>query len=181
MPNRSHCTRVSYKRCRHGDPIRWLGMAPHAGVLLIAATLILATYGARTHALVVDLPLPYPAGYIDPLSPAYDRITIDPGGQVRFNGTPVQDRDLHDMLMARPSGPAQVSLLFEPDGMVPYPRTLEILGLLQATGSLKDCFLFGNISQFGQYDRPETFAELAPAQPRRCFVPPPVPDMPTYR
>ena len=161
--------------------MRWSGLAPLAGVFLIAATLVLSAYGTPTHALIVELPTPYPDDYMEPLTPAYDLVAMDAHGRVLRNSTPVTDRELHAALLARAVGAEKPSLVFEPDGMTPYPRVLEVLQTFRITGSLESCFLFGNVARFAAYERPETFADLAPAQPRTCFVPPPVPHMPTYR
>ena len=181
MAGRMQGLRRKRHRYTHGEPIRRPGLAPFASVFLIAATLVLSTYGPHTHALIVALPMPYPENYMEPLTPAYDRIVIDVDGRVLINSTPVTDRELHDALLVRQDGANQASLVFEPDAMVPYPRVLQVLEIFRATGSLETCFLFGNVARFAAYDRPEAFADLVPAQPRTCFVPPPAPYMPTYR
>ena len=156
-------------RYSHGEPI---GRPDSLPILLFVFALIaglLAMSPRATHILKVDLPAPYPPGHLGVLTPSYDRIVIDANGAARWNSVPVSDEQLHAILDQSAMRPLQHSLLLTPDGHAPYPRVLEILRLITATGLNDRCFRFSGNARFARYDKPETFDDLVPAETVECF------------
>lgn len=169
MPNRWKRRAGARIRTRfdHGEPIRWLGLVPLAGIFAIAAALVLLTYGITPHVLTVALPLPGPheAG---PLSPPVNRLIIRENGALLWNGEPVSDRDLALILDQHAEIEPRPALLFTPDAKASYARVLEVLGMVRSKDLVDRCFRFSEISRYRHYDRPATFDILAPAQSESC-------------
>ena len=153
----------------HGEPI---GRPDSLPILLFLFTLIaalLAMSPRATHMLKVDLPAPYPPGYIDVLTPSYDRIVIDANGNARWNSVPVSDVQLRAILDQSAIRPLQHSLLLTPDAHTAYPRVLEILRLVAAAGLNDRCFRFSSNARFARYDRPKTFDNPVPPETVECL------------
>ena len=160
--------RPRHRYC-HGEPI---GRPDSLPILLFVFTLIaalLAMSPRATHVLKVDLPAPYPPGYLDVLTPSYDRIVIDANGIARWNSVPVSDAQLRAILDQSAIRPLQHSLLLTPDAHTSYPRVLAILRLITAAGLNDRCFQFSGTARFARYDRPETFDDLPPAETVECL------------
>ncbi|MEZ5681150.1 MAG: hypothetical protein R3E14_07605 [Erythrobacter sp.] len=168
-PQRSRVRR----RFDHGEPIRWLNLVPLAGVLAIAAALILSAYGIRPHALMVDLPMPYPDGETGPLTPNVNRLVVRDDGKVLWNAQPVSDKELGLILDQLHKISPAPGLLFTPEARAPYARVIEVLGMVRAHGALDRCFRFSGIARYRHYERPETFDDLLPATREDCPPPPP--------
>lgn len=167
---RPHSSRTR-RRFDHGEPIRWLNLVPLAGVLAIAAALVLSAHGIRPHALMVDLPKPYPNGDIGPLTPDVNRLIILGDGKVLWNAQPVSDRELGVILDHSQQISPPLGLLFTPEADAPYARVLEVLGIIRTHGALDRCFRFSGIARYRHYDRPETFDDLVPATRQDCLPP----------
>ena len=153
----------------HGEPI---GRPDSLPILLFVFTLIAALLAMSprvTHILKVDLPAPYPPGHMDVLTPSNDRIVIDTTGNARWNSVPVSDVQLRAILGQSAIRPVQHSLLLTPDAHTPYPRVLAILRLITAAGLNDRCFQFSGNARFAQYERPEIFDELPPAETVECL------------
>ena len=174
MPTRQRLSRKSRVRPKfdHGEPIRWLGLVPLAGVLAIASALVLTTYGVKPHALIVNLPAPDYYEDTGPLTPTVDRLIILGTSQLLWNGTPITDDELADILDQLTQANPQPGLLFTPDGDAPYSRVIEVLGAIRAKGLIDRCFRFSGIERYRQYERPETFDDLMLARREDCPPPP---------
>ena len=172
---------VARRRFDHGEPIRWLNLVPLAGVLAIAAALLLTTYGIRPHALTVDLPTPYPGDEMGPLTPAVNRLVILDDGTVLWNAQPVSDRQLGEILDQLDRLSPQPGLLFTPEADAPYARVLEVMGLIRAHGALDRCFRFSGIARYKQYEQAETFDDPVLATREDCPPLPPEHSMPAIR
>ena len=179
MPIRKRLRRSATARRTydHGEPIRWLGLVPLAGVLGIVAALVLTTYGIRPHALTVQLPVPHPDAEMGPLTPNVNRLIIREDGSVLWNALPVSDRQLGEILKQLDRESPTPGLLFTPEADAPYARVLEVLGMIRAHGALDRCFRFAGIARFAHYDRPETFDDPVLATREDC--PPVPPHMPS--
>ncbi|MDP4573659.1 hypothetical protein Q9K02_00720 [Qipengyuania sp. G39] len=162
------CRRPRRRYC-HGEPI---GRPDSLPILLFVFALIaalLAMSPRATHFLKVDLPAPYPPGYLEVLTPSYDRIVIAANGNARWNSVPVNDAQLRFILDQSAMRPLQHSLLLTPDAQTPYPRVLEILRLVAAAGLNDRCFRFSGNARFARYDRPETFDNLVSPETVECL------------
>lgn len=148
MPNRRRRYRAT--PFDHGEPIRRLSAAPVAGVVLIAAALVAASYPLHTHAVTVDLPLLYD-GAIGPLTPLGNRLSIDCSGQAFWNALAVDDNELRAVLAQTAQIDPQPALWFEPDGDAGYGRSAQVLAIIAGMGLTDRCFHFANTVAF----RPE--------------------------
>lgn len=154
-------------RYNHGEPIRWLGLVPLAGVFAIAAALILMSYGIAPHVLTVALPVPAPDD-ARPLSPPANLLVIRENGALLWNGEPLSDRELAIILDHHARIEPRHVLLFTPDGKASYARVLEVLGIVRSKGLVDRCFRFSQIARYHRYESPETFDDLVAAQWEDC-------------
>lgn len=147
--------RKTHAKFDHGEPIRRPNLAPIAGVLLIPAVLAMASYRTPTHALMIDLPAPFPE-----MSPVYEggvqRISVSSSGEPIVNGMvadPVQFAR-HLEWIAGQSVTDQV--VFEPAADAPYGPSLQVLAALAERGLTRfPYFCFGGIERdyrFGKGD-----------------------------
>ncbi len=162
----------------HGKPIWRPNLAPLGAVWAIAAALLMSVYGKPPHALLVDLPMPYPPGSLGPLTPNSNRLVIDREGALFWNGLAITDDELSQVLASKSMLNDEPALLFTPDGDAPYPRTLELLGIIERHGLLGPCFRFSGIARFRQYERPSTFNDLTLQEREDCAGYIPMPTMP---
>ena len=151
--------------------MRWLSLVPLAGVFAIAGALVASTYGLKPHAIVVDLPAPYPQGYADNLTPNVDRLTVSRTGAIAWNGQPVSERELSAILASPRRIESGASLLFTPDAEARYGRALEVLAIVRRHGAIDRCFRLSGIQQYRRFESPETFDDLAPAMWEECLPP----------
>lgn len=169
---------IEYRRVSPAGPARarldqrqWIwrpNLAPVAAIWLIIATLLMGVYINPPHAIIVDLPAPYPDDDLGPLTPVSDRLVIDPDGAIFWNAHPITDRQLTDILSASDQRPYGSALLFTPDADAPYARVIHVLGMVRQAGLIDHCFHFAQIARYRQYDRPGTFDELTPYHREDC-------------
>lgn len=133
---------------------------------LIAGLLSMAP--RQVHALLVDLPHPVEMGHVGILSPAYDRITVDREGAVRWNGEPVETAMLDRLLANAGREPLQRSLLLEADATASYADVIAVLAQIDRAGLNDHCFRFANIARFRTFEQPESFERLAPGESNEC-------------
>ena len=150
----------------HGEPIRRLSAAPLAGVLLILAVLSALAYPLKTHAIVVDLPLPNPDG-MGALTPNANLVVVTNESGIIWNGVPLTRSEFRENVRAALEQNPQPSLLFEPQGDTAYGAALEVLQVIAEEGAIDRCFLFNGTSMWQRYEQKEP-AELAPYQSRDC-------------
>lgn len=169
MPSRIRRTRRDRtRRFDHGEPIFWPNLIPLAGVLAIAAALVLSAYGVRPHAINVDMPAPPYYDDPGPLTPSVDRLVIRDNGDLLWNGTSVSDDELGSILDQLAQRRSSSGLLFTPDAGTAYARVFEVLAAIRARGLVDRCFRFSGIQRYRYYDRPETFDEPVLAQREDC-------------
>ena len=155
----------------HGEPIRRPDSLPILLFLFALIAGLLLLNPRATHALVIDLPHPYPPGTIGVLTPSYDRISLTADGSVMWNGTSVTDNLLKDLLSQRSQRPTVNTLLLDPDRSTRYVRVLQVLGFIAPAGKFDGCFRFAGNARFARYDDPATFDNLVLAEPIECLPP----------
>ena len=154
----------------HGRPIATLALAPFAGVLLTMTLVLAALRPPVSHALVVDLPVPLPPGYIDVLSPSYNRLVIDRASAIYWNGEPVDRAQLRAMLArARIQNP-QPALLFDPSPDTSFAVALAVLGIVREEGLVDRCFRFADTGRYSRFEAQPDVGDLRFPSPRTCDV-----------
>ena len=123
----------------------------------------------KTHALIVDLPAPYPDA-TGPLSPPQNLVVLTETGKVLWNGQQVSRADLRANLRAAKSAIPQPALMFEPEGNAAYGDALELLAIIADEGLVDYCFRFGNAPLWRDTEKIEP-ADLPYYQRRDCVSP----------
>ena len=139
-------------RFDHGGPIRYISLAPVAGVMLVVAAVTAMAYPAQQH--IILLPLAPPADFALAAPSADDapdiRIGLDQNGKFTWNGEPVTQTQVENRLWATLREPLEPTILFDPDDHAAYGATLPVLDIFKRVGILKFCF--GGLTRNQNYD-----------------------------
>ena len=127
-------------RFDHGGPIRYISLAPVAGVMLVAAAMISLSFPITTHALTFDV---YPGeGFgLDAEFDYVNRIDIDRDGTLHWNRTAVTDAEMVKLLNATLTGPQEPALVFRPDDNAAYGDTAQMLAIIKSAGITQFCII----------------------------------------
>lgn len=122
-----------------GEPMIEMNVTPLIDVMLVLLIMFIITIPPQTHAVKVDLPQ-------SPLNqqvvqPDKNTISIDPTGQVAWNGTPVDDVTLRQYLDASLQLPTEPELHFQPDPQSRYERVDQVLAIIKRSGVTKMGFI----------------------------------------
>ena len=150
----------------HGEPIRWLNLAPLAGIAGIAAALILSAYGVTPHAVTVNLPMP---NAIPPpiAQPRIVEIAVSENGRAMIDGETLTDtafaRRLEQLARASP----RPGISFTPHDSALYADSLRVLGLIEQAGLTGRDFCFGSTERNRRFGTAED--TVAPVAAERSF------------
>jgi biopolymer transport protein ExbD len=122
-----------------GEPMIEMNVTPLIDVMLVLLIMFIITIPPQTHAVKVDLPQ-------SPLNqqvvqPDKNTISIDPTGQVAWNGVPVDDVTLRQYLDASLQLPTEPELHFQPDPQSRYERVDQVLAIIKRSGVTKMGFI----------------------------------------
>jgi biopolymer transport protein ExbD len=117
-----------------GEPMIEMNVTPLIDVMLVLLIMFIITIPPQTHAVKVDLPVNNTPVAVQPDK---NKITIDPTGQVAWNGTPVDDVTLRQYLDASLQLPTEPELQFQPDPQARYAKVDEILAIIKRSGVTK--------------------------------------------
>jgi biopolymer transport protein ExbD len=81
-----------------GEPMMEMNMTPLIDVLLVLIIMFIITIPIQTHAVKLDLPANQPNPPQNQIQPDKNKVTIDPAGQIYWNGTPIDLRTLRQYL-----------------------------------------------------------------------------------
>ncbi|HEX7695392.1 MAG TPA: biopolymer transporter ExbD, partial [Sphingomonas sp.] len=107
-----------------GEPMMEMNTTPLIDVMLVLLIMFIITIPPQTHAVKVDLPQNNQNQQV--VQPDKNKITIDPTGQVAWNGTPVDDITLRQYLDASLQLPTEPELHFQPDPQARYEKVDEV-------------------------------------------------------
>ncbi|MHA6316035.1 ExbD/TolR family protein [Altererythrobacter sp. CAU 1778] len=154
----------------HGRPIATLALAPLAGVLLTVALVFLALRPPVTHAIVVDLPAPYPDDWMVDLSPNVNRLIVTESGEILWNSSEISHAELRHIVISGFSRPA-VALQFDPVENAPFEVVLPVLETLREVGALESCFRFLRLNRYRNYEAAPVDLDPEPAASYECMDP----------
>jgi biopolymer transport protein ExbD len=75
-----------------------INMTPLIDVMLVLLIMFIITIPIQTHAVKLDLPVDQPNTPPPPIDPVKNKVVITAGGQILWNGTPVQPEQLRQYL-----------------------------------------------------------------------------------
>jgi biopolymer transport protein ExbD len=133
----------------NGEPMMDLNMTPLIDVLLVLIIMFIITIPIQTHAVKVDLPVKsdQPQPLIDPQK---NKITIDAGGAVAWNGVPVNEATLAGFLAQSAQLNPEPELHFQPDANTRYEIVDETLAVIKRSPITKLGFI-GNEQYYNRF------------------------------
>jgi len=75
-----------------------INMTPLIDVMLVLLIMFIITIPIQTHAVKLDLPVDQPNTPPPPIDPVKNKVVITAGGEILWNGTPVQQEQLRQYL-----------------------------------------------------------------------------------
>lgn len=148
-------------------PISRPNLAPVAAVWLIAAVTMASTYPVTPHAILVDLPQHDPL--LAPLTPYANLLVVESQGAIRWNGEPVDEKLLREILRHNRTLSPQPALRYEPDGELPYGEAVRVLDILRQEQAIDRCFLMSNVGRYRRYEQREPDDGPIPYEVRECM------------
>ena len=132
-----------------GQPMMDLNMTPLIDVLLVLIIMFIITIPVQTHAVKVDLPVKsnQPQQIIDPQK---NKITIDPAGNVAWNGVPVNEPTLAGYLAQSAGLNPEPELHFQPDANTRYEVVDRTLAVIKTSPITKLGFI-GNEQYYNRF------------------------------
>ena len=123
-----------------GEPMMDMNTTPLIDVMLVLLIMFIITIPVQTHAVKVDLPQntnqPPP-----PVLPDKNTLSIDAGGVVAWNGTPVSDVVLRQYLDQTAAMTPEPELHFQPDANARYEVVDRVLAVVKSSSITKLGFI----------------------------------------
>jgi biopolymer transport protein ExbD len=113
------------------QPLGELNMTPLIDVLLVILVMLILSVPLGSHSLQYDLPGKGPRVGINDMR---NRITIDAGDRLRWNGTPVAEAGLMAVLRRVAAMEPEPQVEFAPDAAASYRASARVLQLGKASG-----------------------------------------------
>jgi biopolymer transport protein ExbD len=131
-----------------GEPMMEMNTTPLIDVMLVLLIMILTTIPPQTHAVKIDLPQNTPPtdNAIDPVK---NKLGIDAGGTIYWNGAPIDKLTLRQYLDATTRMNPEPELQFEPDPQTRYIVVDSVLAIIKRSKVTKMGFV-GN-ERYGNF------------------------------
>jgi biopolymer transport protein ExbD len=113
------------------QPLGELNMTPLIDVLLVILVMLILSVPLASHSLQYDLP---GEGRTFEPNDLRNRITIDVGDRLRWNGTPVAEAELMAVLRKVAAMEPEPQVEFAPDAAASYRASARVLQLVKASG-----------------------------------------------
>lgn len=121
------------------SPIAELNTTPLIDVMLVLLVMFIITIPLQTHAVKVTLPTPG-SPVVQPRAD-FNTLTIDPAGQIGWNGAPVDVVTLRDYLDASRTMSPEPELHIAADPLARYARVDEVLAVVKRSAVTKVGFV----------------------------------------
>lgn len=122
-------------------PLTDINTTPLIDVLLVLLVMLVITIPPLTHSLDVNVPTCGARCPDVPLDEVRNRLTIDSGDRMRWNGTPIAAADLPGILVRTRGLPVEPELQFAPDAAASYDASAHALATIKASGVTKFGFV----------------------------------------
>ncbi|WP_174280431.1 ExbD/TolR family protein [Sphingomonas bacterium] len=132
----------------NGEPMMDLNMTPLIDVLLVLIIMFIITIPIQTHAVKVDLP--QNNTHPPKVDPQKNKIAIDAGGVVTWNGVPVNDPTLKSYLDQSATLNPEPELQFQPDPQTRYEVVDQTLAVIKRSPVTKLGFV-GNEQYYNRF------------------------------
>ncbi|QGP80049.1 ExbD/TolR family protein [Sphingobium sp. CAP-1] len=122
-------------------PMGEMNTTPLIDVMLVLLIMFIITIPIQTHSVAIDLPQT-PVTPQQPMpDPVKNKVTIDAGGLIRWNGAAVDRLTLRRYLAATLRMPVEPELQFQPDATARYVAVDEVLADIKRSGVTKLGFI----------------------------------------
>ena len=110
------------------------------------------TYPMQTHALVFDLPAPFPPDW-ELTEVEVDLIVVGttPDGTATWNGEVISRKEFAARLADARQQPIDPGLRFMPHAEAAYGEVIDLLAIIRESGLPGQRFCFGGIAEYRQY------------------------------
>ena len=112
-----------------GEPMMDINTTPLIDVMLVLLIMFIITIPMQTHAVKLDLPVDQNNQTPPPIDPVKNKITMNPAGQIFWNGSPVDLTVLRQYLDLTQQQNPIPELHLQPDPQAPYNSVDEVLAV----------------------------------------------------
>lgn len=120
-----------------GQPMMEMNTTPLIDVMLVLLIMLIVTIPAQTHAVKVDLPQNSTPQAPPPVEPQKNKITIDPQGNIFWNGSQIDLLTLRQYLDQSVQMKPEPELHFQPDPQARYEVVDEALAVIKRSAVTK--------------------------------------------
>ena len=120
-----------------GQPMMEMNTTPLIDVMLVLLIMLIVTIPAQTHAVKVDLPQNTNPTTPPPVEPQKNKITIDPQGNIFWNGSQIDLLTLRQYLDQSVQMRPEPELHFQPDPQARYEVVDETLAVIKRSAVTK--------------------------------------------
>jgi len=112
-----------------GEPMMDINMTPLIDVMLVLLIMFIITIPIQTHAVKLDLPVDQTNTPPPPIDPVKNKVVITAGGQILWNGTPVDQQQLRQYLELSQQIQPIPELHLQPEPGARYELVDEVLAI----------------------------------------------------
>ena len=124
-----------------GEPMGEMNTTPLIDVMLVLLIMFIITIPIQTHAVKIDLPVNSPNQTPPPIDPIKNKVSVDPGGIVTWNGTPIDLVTLRLYLDRTKAMSPEPDLHVQPDPQARYETVDNVLAVVKRSGVTKMGFV----------------------------------------
>ncbi|WP_394269373.1 ExbD/TolR family protein [Qipengyuania sp.] len=124
-----------------GSPMMEMNTTPLIDVMLVLLIMFIITIPVATHSIDIDLPQPNPNPPPTDVEPDKNKLIITPDDQLLWNGDPIEDGDLVNLLQQSTQINPEPELQFQPDALASYERSARVLEIIKGSGVTKFGFV----------------------------------------
>jgi biopolymer transport protein ExbD len=123
------------------QPMMDINTTPLIDVMLVLLIMFIITIPIQTHAVKIDLPVDQPNQLPPPIDPVKNKVVIEPGGAVLWNGSPVTMLQLRQYLDITTTMNPVPELHLQPHPEARYELVDEVLAVTKRANITKMGFV----------------------------------------